>query len=85
MVKIRLSRGGAKKRPFYHIVATDHRNKRDGRSLERLGYFNPIASGSDKRLELDLARVQHWVDHGAQLSDKVSLLLKEAAAAKAAA
>ncbi|MBS0575617.1 MAG: 30S ribosomal protein S16 [Proteobacteria bacterium] len=85
MVKIRLSRGGAKKRPFYHIVATDHRNKRDGRSLERLGYFNPIASGNDKRLELDLARVQHWVDHGAQLSDKVALLLKEATATKAAA
>ncbi|MBS0213943.1 MAG: 30S ribosomal protein S16 [Proteobacteria bacterium] len=86
MVKIRLSRGGAKKRPFYHIVATDHRNKRDGRSLERLGFFNPIASGNDKRLELDMARVQHWLDHGAQLSDKVGLLVKEAATqAKAAA
>ena len=85
MVKIRLSRGGAKKRPFYHIVATDHRNKRDGRSLERLGYFNPIASGNEKRLELDTARLQHWVDHGAQLSDKVSLLLKEASQPKAAA
>ena len=84
MVKIRLSRGGAKKRPFYHIVATDHRNKRDGRSLERLGYFNPIASGNDKRLEVDTARVQHWLDHGAQLSDKVSLLLKEVAQSKAA-
>lgn len=86
MVKIRLSRGGAKKRPFYHIVATDHRNKRDGRSLERLGFFNPIASGAEKRLELDATRVQYWVDNGAQLSDKVSLLLKEfAAQAKAAA
>lgn len=85
MVKIRLSRGGAKKRPFYHIVATDHRNKRDGRALERLGYFNPIASGAEKRLELDTARLQYWVDNGAQLSDKVGLLLKEAAAqAKAA-
>ncbi len=85
MVKIRLSRGGAKKRPFYHIVATDHRNKRDGRSLERLGYFNPVASGNEKRLELDTARVQYWVDNGAQLSDKVGLLLKEAAQPKAAA
>ncbi|MBS0456230.1 MAG: 30S ribosomal protein S16 [Proteobacteria bacterium] len=86
MVKIRLSRGGAKKRPFYHIVATDHRNKRDGRSLERLGFFNPIASGAEKRLEVDAARVQYWVDNGAQLSDKVNLLLKEfAAQAKVAA
>lgn len=85
MVKIRLSRGGAKKRPFYHIVATDHRNKRDGRSLERLGYFNPIASGNEKRLELDTSRVQYWLDNGAQLSDKVSLLLKEAAQPQAAA
>lgn len=84
MVKIRLSRGGAKKRPFYHIVATDQRNKRDGRSLERLGYFNPIAGANETRIELDAARVQHWVDHGAQLSDKVRLLLKEAAQPKAA-
>ncbi len=79
MVKIRLSRGGAKKRPFYHIVVTDQRNKRDGRSLERLGYFNPIAAGNDKRLELDTARVQHWLDHGAQMTDKVRVLLKQAA------
>jgi small subunit ribosomal protein S16 len=84
MVKIRLSRGGAKKRPFYHIVATDQRNKRDGRSLERLGYFNPIARANETRIELDTARVQHWLDHGAQLSDKVRLLLKEAAQPKAA-
>jgi small subunit ribosomal protein S16 len=84
MVKIRLSRGGAKKRPFYHIVATDQRNKRDGRSLERLGYFNPIAGANETRIELDTARVQHWLDHGAQLSDKVRLLLKEAAQPKAA-
>ncbi len=86
MVKIRLSRGGAKKRPFYHIVATDQRNKRDGRSLERLGYFNPIAAGAEKRLELDTARVQHWIDQGAQLTDKVRVLFKEASApvAKAA-
>ncbi|HTA64991.1 MAG TPA: 30S ribosomal protein S16 [Xanthomonadaceae bacterium] len=84
MVKIRLSRGGAKKRPFYHIVATDQRNKRDGRSLERLGYFNPIAGANETRIELDTARVQHWVDQGAQLSDKVRLLLKEASQPKAA-
>jgi small subunit ribosomal protein S16 len=79
MVKIRLSRGGAKKRPFYHIVVTDQRNKRDGRSLERLGYFNPIAAGNEKRLELDTARVQHWLGQGAQMTDKVRVLLKQAA------
>jgi small subunit ribosomal protein S16 len=84
MVKIRLSRGGAKKRPFYHIVATDQRNKRDGRSLERLGYFNPIAGANEKRIELDTARVQHWLDNGAQMTDKVRLLLKEASQPKAA-
>ena len=78
MVKIRLSRGGAKKRPFYHIVATDQRNKRDGRSLERLGYYNPIAGANEKRIELDTARVQHWLSEGAQMTDKVRLLMKEA-------
>ena len=78
MVKIRLTRGGAKKRPFYHIVVTDQRNKRDGRSIERLGFYNPIATGNEKRVELDTARVQHWVSHGAQLTDKVRMLVKEA-------
>lgn len=78
MVKIRLTRGGAKKRPFYHIVVTDQRNKRDGRSIERLGYYNPIAAGNDKRVELDTERVKHWVGQGAQLTDKVRELYKEA-------
>ncbi|GAB2506462.1 30S ribosomal protein S16 [Pseudoxanthomonas sangjuensis] len=78
-VKIRLTRGGAKKRPFYHIIVTDSRNARDGRNIERLGYYNPVASGNDKRFELDVARVQHWVSHGAQLSDKVASIYKEAA------
>jgi small subunit ribosomal protein S16 len=84
MVKIRLTRGGAKKRPFYHIVATDQRNKRDGRSLERLGYYNPIAGTNEKRIELDTGRVQHWLDHGAQMTDKVRMLFKEASQSKAA-
>ena len=84
MVKIRLTRGGAKKRPFYHIVVTDQRNKRDGRSLERLGYFNPIASGKDTPLDINLERVKHWVDQGAQMSDKVSALVKQASNAAAA-
>ena len=85
MVKIRLARGGAKKRPFYHIVVTDQRNKRDGRSIERVGYFNPIATGAEKRVELDAARVSHWVANGAQMTDKVRALVKEAASAPAAA
>ena len=80
MVKIRLTRGGAKKRPFYHIVATDHRNKRDGRSLERLGFYNPVAQGAEKRVELNVERINHWISEGAQLTDKVRMLVKEASA-----
>jgi small subunit ribosomal protein S16 len=85
MVTIRLSRGGTTKRPFYHIVATDHRNRRDGRYLERLGFFNPIASGQDAPLQIDLARVDHWVSRGAQLSARVSDLLDGYRAAQKAA
>ena len=78
MVKIRLSRGGAKGRPFYHVVVTDQRSPRDGRNIERVGYYNPVASGADKRLELDVAKVQAWIAKGAQLTDKVRALVKEA-------
>ncbi|MBE9549414.1 MAG: 30S ribosomal protein S16 [Proteobacteria bacterium] len=78
MVKIRLARGGAKKRPFYHIVATDSRNKRDGRYIERLGFFNPVARGQEERLRVDLVRVDHWLGEGAQLSDRVDALMKDA-------
>lgn len=78
MVKIRLTRGGAKKRPFYHIIVTDGRNKRDGRALERLGYYNPLASGNDKRVDVDVDRVQHWVSKGAQMTEKVRQLVREA-------
>lgn len=85
MVKIRLTRGGAKKRPFYHIVVTDQRNKRDGRAIERLGFYNPIAVGSEPKLQLDTDRVAHWIGHGAQMTDKVRSLYKEAASAPAAA
>lgn len=84
MVKIRLTRGGAKKRPFYHIVVTDQRNKRDGRSIERLGFYNPIAAGNEKRVELDTERVKHWVGQGAQLTDKVREIFKEASRQAAA-
>jgi small subunit ribosomal protein S16 len=78
MVKIRLSRGGAKGRPFYHIIVTDQRNPRDGRNIERLGFYNPVAAGKDVRLQLDTEKVQAWVAKGAQLSDKVRWLVKEA-------
>jgi small subunit ribosomal protein S16 len=76
MVSIRLSRGGAKKRPFYHIVVTDQRNRRDGRYIERLGYFNPIAVDGKDQIRVDLPRVDYWISQGAQTSDRVSGLLK---------
>jgi small subunit ribosomal protein S16 len=76
MVSIRLSRGGAKKRPFYHIVVTDQRNRRDGRYIERLGYFNPIAADGKDRIRVDLPRIDYWIGQGAQPSDRVSSLLK---------
>ncbi len=77
MVTLRLSRTGAKKRPFYHVVAKNARSPRDGGNLERLGYFNPIASGSDVRLELNMERVNYWLGVGAQTSNRVEALLKE--------
>lgn len=77
MVVIRLSRGGAKKQPFYHVVATDRRNRRDGRFIERLGYFNPVAQSQAIRLKLDQARIDYWLSKGAQPSDRVSHLIKE--------
>ena len=77
MVTIRMSRGGAKRRPFYHIVVTDSRNKRDGRFIERLGFFNPGAKGAEEPLRMDVERIEHWVSKGAQLSDRVASLLKQ--------
>ncbi len=81
MVKIRLARGGAKKRPFYHIVVADGRNKRDGSYIERLGFFNPGAKGQEERLRMDAERIQHWITQGAQPSERVSKLLKDNAVA----
>jgi small subunit ribosomal protein S16 len=81
MVKIRLTRGGAKKRPFYHVIVTDSRSARDGRNIERVGFYNPVAQGAEKRIELNLERVKFWVDNGAQLTDKVADLYKQAAKA----
>ncbi|MDX1605477.1 MAG: 30S ribosomal protein S16 [Candidatus Competibacterales bacterium] len=78
MVTIRLSRSGAKKRPFYHVVVCDSRSRRDGRYIERLGYFNPIAQGGEARLQLDQARAEHWLARGARPSDRVASLIKEA-------
>ncbi len=77
MVVIRLSRGGTNKRPFYKIVAADRRFARDGRYIERMGYFNPIAAGGEKRIELDRERINYWVGQGAKPSDRVKSLLRE--------
>jgi len=80
MVSIRLSRGGAKKRPFYQIVVADGRLKRDGRYVERIGFFNPVATGGEVRLRLDHTRAEYWIGRGAQPSERVAKLLKESAA-----
>ena len=77
MVVIRLARGGSKKRPFYHLSVADSRNARDGRFIERVGFFNPVARGQEERLRVDLERVDYWVSKGAQPSDRVAQLLKE--------
>ena len=81
MVTIRLSRGGAKKRPFYHFTVTDSRKSRDGRFIERVGFFNPVARGQEERLRIDTDRIEYWQSQGAQLSDRVAKLVKDLAAA----
>lgn len=77
MVVIRLSRGGAKKRPFYHMVVTDSRRRRDSNYIERIGYFNPVARGQEVRLHLEMDKLAYWQSVGAQLSDRVHALVKE--------
>lgn len=77
MVTIRLSRGGAKKQPFYHVVATDSRARRDGRYIERLGYYNPVARGDATEVQLNMERVDYWVSVGAQMSDRVAKIVKD--------
>ena len=79
MVTIRLARGGAKNRPFYHIVVADSRKSRDGRYIERLGFFNPFARGAEETLRLNSERISYWQSVGAQSSDRVAKLLKDAA------
>ena len=81
MVTIRLARGGAKKKPFYHITVSDSRRARDSRFIERIGFFNPLARGQEERLRLDLDRMAYWQSQGAQVSPRVSNLAKDAAAA----
>lgn len=83
MVTIRLARGGSKKRPFYTIVVANSRSPRDGRFLERVGFFNPIAAGGEERLRLNVERIEYWVGTGAQMSDRVASLIKEAKKAAA--
>ncbi|OUS30617.1 30S ribosomal protein S16 ['Osedax' symbiont bacterium Rs2_46_30_T18] len=78
MVTIRLSRGGAKKRPFYQITVADSRCARDGRFIERLGFFNPLAQGQEETLRLNLERVAYWMGKGAQPSERVAQLIKDA-------
>jgi small subunit ribosomal protein S16 len=85
MVVIRLARGGSKKRPFFNIVAADSRNRRDGRFLERVGFYNPVASGQAEGLRVAFDRLDHWVSNGAQVSPTVVRLVKEAKAKAAAA
>jgi len=81
MVVIRLARGGAKKRPFYNIVAADSRTRRDGRFIERLGFYNPVASGSEQPLRVAFDRIDYWTGQGAQLSPTVARLVEQAKAA----
>jgi len=77
MVTIRLARGGAKKRPFYNIVVADSRRAANGKFIERVGFYNPVARGQEETLRLNLERVDHWVGQGAQTSDRVHNLIQQ--------
>jgi small subunit ribosomal protein S16 len=85
MVTIRLARSGAKKRPFYHIVVTDSRNKRDGRYIERLGFYNPVATGQEIEVKIDHERMEYWLAQGAQTSERVASLARQSSREKTAA
>jgi len=85
MVVIRLARGGAKKRPFYNMVVADSRTRRDGRFIERIGFYNPIATEKEEGLRVAVDRLTYWQQQGAQLSLTVARLVKQSAAAKAVA
>lgn len=77
MVVIRLARGGAKKRPFFNMVVADSRNRRDGRFIERVGFYNPVAAGGEESLRVQLDRLSFWQGRGAQLSPTVARLVKQ--------
>ncbi len=77
MVTIRLARGGAKKRPFYQVVVADHRAKRNGRFIERVGFFNPLARAHEERIHLERERIEYWLTHGARPSERVAHLLAQ--------
>ena len=81
MVSIRLSRGGSKKAPFYTVVVTDSRNARDGKFIEKLGFFNPMAKGQEERIRLENDKIEAWVAKGAKVSNTVAKLIKDAAKA----
>jgi small subunit ribosomal protein S16 len=85
MVTIRLARGGAKKRPFYHLTVCDSRRARNGRFIERVGFYNPVARGQEERLRIDNERIDYWVSQGAQLSERVASLVKQSRKEQAAA
>lgn len=76
MVTIRLARHGAKKRPFYQVVVSDSRSSREGRYIERVGFFNPVAVGQEEKVRLDMDRINHWVSQGAGMTDRVAQLVK---------
>ena len=85
MVTIRLARAGAKRRPFYHIVVTDRRNRRDGSNIERVGFYNPVATGQEQKLKLDKERIDYWLGQGAKPSERVLKLFKTVSKETAAA
>jgi len=77
MLTIRLARGGSKKRPFYHVAVADSRRSRDGKFVERIGFYNPVARGQEERLRVDAERAQYWIEQGAQITPRVKRLLKD--------
>ena len=81
MVVIRLARGGSKHRPFFHVVVADSHNRRDGRFIERVGFYNPVANEKQERVRLQADRLNHWIAQGAQVSDAVAKLINEQKAA----
>ena len=81
MVVIRLARGGSKHRPFFNVVVTDSRNRRDGRFIERVGFYNPVANEKQERLRFETDRLNHWIAQGAQVSEAVAKLIKDQKAA----